>query len=176
MKRTFKTAFKTAKTDTLKTGLLTLAISTVLFTGAAQAENPVWKEGATEQSYEITVYHSPTCGCCKGWVKHLKDHNFAVNSVEVDNVMPFKQKYGVPQQGASCHTAVVNGKVVEGHVPAQDIKTLLASKNNIRLLTVPGMPSGGPGMDMPGARKDAFKVFAVTEGNEVKVYNQHEDY
>lgn len=161
---------------TLKTGLLTLALSAPLLSNTVLAENPRWKEGATAQSYEITVYHSPTCGCCKGWIKHLEDHNFAVQSVEVDNVMPFKQKYGVPQQGASCHTAVVNGKVVEGHVPAQDIKRLLASKNDIRLLTVPGMPSGGPGMDMAGAPKDAFKVYGITEDNRVKVYNQYENY
>ncbi|MBB1486418.1 DUF411 domain-containing protein [Oceanospirillum sp. D5] len=141
-----------------------------------QAANPVWLEGKNEQSYEIQVYHSPTCGCCKGWVDHLKDHNFKVESIEMHDVTPIKQKLGVPQQGASCHTAVVNGKVIEGHVPAQDIKQLLSAESDIRLLTVPGMPSGGPGMDYEGARKDAFKVFAMTEQGKVSTFNQYQDY
>lgn len=151
-------------------------LTTALVSAPAQAENPFWKEGVTQQRYSITVYHSSTCGCCKGWVKHLKDHNFDVTSVEVDDVMPYKAKLGVPRQGASCHTAEVNGKVIEGHVPASDIKRLLASKNDVRLLTVPGMPSGGPGMDMPGAPKDAFKVFAVSKDDKVSVFKQYENY
>lgn len=144
---------------------------------STQAANPVWEEDKTESVYEIDVYHSPTCGCCKGWIEHLEDHNFSVNSIEMHDVSPIKQKLGVPAQGASCHTAVVNGLVVEGHVPAQDIKTLLNQKtHNTRLLTVPGMPSGGPGMDMPGARKDAFKVYAVSKQDEVSTYNDYESY
>ena len=152
---------------------LTLSISI----SSVQAANPVWEENRTESVYAIDVYHSPTCGCCKGWIEHLEDHNFSVNSIEMHDVSPIKQKLGVPAQGASCHTAVVNGLVVEGHVPAQDIKTLLNQKtHNTRLLTVPGMPSGGPGMDMPGARKDAFKVYAVSDQDEVSTYNEYEDY
>jgi len=141
-----------------------------------QAANPVWLEGKNEQSYEIQVYHSPTCGCCKGWVDHLKAHNFKVESIEMHDVTPVKQKYGVPPRGASCHTAVVNGKVIEGHVPAQDIKRLLNAESDIRLLSVPGMPSGGPRMDYDGARKDAFKVFAINEQGEVSTFRQYQNY
>ncbi|WP_415896351.1 DUF411 domain-containing protein [Neptuniibacter sp. QD57_21] len=141
------------------------------------AADPYWEEGKTDQSYEIDVYHSPTCGCCKEWITHLEQHNFNVNSIEMHDVSPIKQRLGVPAQGASCHTGVVNGLVVEGHVPAQDIKKLLAdNSDNIRLLTVPGMPSGGPGMDMEGARKDDFKVYAVSDKNEVSVYSEYADY
>ncbi|MAC48100.1 MAG: copper amine oxidase [Oceanospirillum sp.] len=157
----------------LGSSLLTLFLTSI---HSVQAAEPVWLEGKTEQSYAIQVYHSPTCGCCKGWVDHLKDHNFKVESIEMHDVTPIKQKLGVPQQGASCHTAVVNGKVIEGHVPAQDIKQLLSAESDIRLLTVPGMPSGGPGMDYEGARKDAFKVFAVTEQGKVSTFNQYQDY
>ena len=145
-------------------------------TTTANAANPVWLEGKTDEAYQITVYRSATCGCCKAWIAHLKDHNFKVSDVVVDDVNPHKQRLGVPAQGASCHTAEVNGKVVEGHVPAQDIKRLLSSENNIRLLTVPGMPSGGPGMDMPGAAKQPFQVFSVTEDNKVDVYNNYSEY
>ncbi|MEH6579156.1 MAG: DUF411 domain-containing protein [Amphritea sp.] len=140
------------------------------------AGDPVWLEGKTEKQYEITVYRSATCGCCKGWISHLKDHNFSVKDVVVNDVNPHKQRLGVPQQAASCHTAEVNGKVIEGHVPAQDIKRLLAENNNIRLLAVPGMPSGGPGMDMPGAPRNDFKVFSVDDNNQVGTFNSYSGY
>lgn len=153
--------------------ILTLLLSTGM---TAHAANPIWQEGKTDLAYDIQVYHSPTCGCCKGWVDHLKDHHFKVESIEMHDVTPIKQRFGVPAQGASCHTAVVNGKVIEGHVPAQDIKQLLSSKSDIRLLAVPGMPSGGPGMDFEGARKDAFKVFAVSEEGRVSTFNHYEQY
>jgi len=142
----------------------------------SHAGDPVWLEGKTDQQYEITVYRSATCGCCKAWIDHLEDHAFIVKDEVVENVNSHKQRLGVPAQGASCHTAEVNGKVIEGHVPAQDIKKLLAEKSNVRLLTVPGMPSGGPGMDMAGARKDAFKVYSVDSDDKVAVYSSYENY
>ncbi|MEH6650774.1 MAG: DUF411 domain-containing protein [Motiliproteus sp.] len=139
----------------------------------ATAADPKWLQNKTDSSHDITVYRSESCGCCKGWIDHLRQHNFVVNDVTVDDVSPYKKKYGVPEQGASCHTAVIDGKVIEGHVPAQDIKSLLASDSDIRLLTVPGMPSGGPGMDGEGARKDPFKVYAVSGEDKVSVYRQY---
>lgn len=155
---------------------LTTAASMAVISASALAADPVWLEGKTDQVYSIKVYHSPSCGCCKGWIDHLEDHHFQVESIEMNDVDPIKQQYGVPPQGASCHTAVVNGKVIEGHVPAQDIKTLLASQNNIHLLTVPGMPSGGPGMDFDGARKDHFSVYAMDKNGKVSTYHRYEDY
>ncbi len=140
------------------------------------AADPVWLEGKTAQQYEITVYRSASCGCCKGWISHLKDHNFSVNDVVVNDVNPYKQRLGVPAQAASCHTAEVNDKVIEGHVPAQDIKRLLATANDIQLLAVPGMPSGGPGMDDAGARKDAFTVYSLDSQNRVGSFSQYADY
>jgi len=155
---------------------LLMSLSPLAVMESAFAADPVWLENKTDQQYEITVYRSESCGCCKGWISHLKDHNFSVKDVVVNDVNSHKQRLGVPQQAASCHTAEVNGKVIEGHVPAQDIKRLLASNNNIRLLTVPGMPSGGPGMDMPGARKDSFTVYAMDSEHQVSPYNHYSDY
>jgi hypothetical protein len=140
------------------------------------ASNPLWLEGKTAESHEITVYRSATCGCCKGWISHLKDHNFVVKDVAVDDVNKFKQQFDVPTQAASCHTAVVDGVVIEGHVPAQDIKRLLADKGDVRLLTVPAMPSGTPGMDPAGARKDDFRVYAISTDNRVDVFQTYTDY
>jgi len=152
------------------------ALLACLFATPLWASNPYWLDGMTPQSYAITVYRSASCGCCKGWIDHLEDHNFVVNDVTVDDVNRFKQQFDVPTQAASCHTAVVDGVVIEGHVPAQDIKRLLADKGDVRLLTVPAMPSGTPGMDTEGASSDPFRVYAVTEENQVEIYQTYSDY
>jgi hypothetical protein len=140
------------------------------------ASNPVWLEGRTSDRHEITVYRNASCGCCKGWIKHLEAHHFTVTDVTVDDVNKFKQQFNVPTQAASCHTAVVDGVVIEGHVPAQDIKRLLADKGDLRLLAVPGMPSGTPGMDSPGAPQDAFRVYAISHDDRVDVFQTYSDY
>jgi hypothetical protein len=140
------------------------------------ASNPLWLEGKTDDRHEITVYRSATCGCCKGWVKHLEEHNFVVKDVTVNDVNTFKQQFKVPAQAASCHTAMVDGVVIEGHVPAQDIKRLLADKRDVRLLAVPAMPSGAPGMDFDGAPKDAFRVYSISKDDRVDVFQTYSDY
>jgi hypothetical protein len=140
------------------------------------ASDPFWLEGKTADSHEITVYRSATCGCCKGWIKHLEEHNFVVTDVTVDDVNRFKQQFDVPSQAASCHTAVVDGIVIEGHVPAQDIKRVLADSGDVRLLTVPAMPSGTPGMDFEGAPKDPFRVFSISQDDRVEVFQSYSDY
>ena len=142
----------------------------------AWSANPYWLEGMTPERHEITVYRSASCGCCKGWIDHLEEHNFEVTDVTVDDVNRFKQQFDVPTQAASCHTAVVDGLVIEGHVPAQDIKRQLADRGDIRLLTVPAMPSGTPGMDTPGAASDEFRVYAVSDDNRVDVLKTYSDY
>jgi len=143
----------------------------------SMAADPVWLQGKTDDSYQITVYRSASCGCCKGWIDHLKEHDFEVNDVVVNDVSEHKSRLNVPAQAASCHTAVVNGVAIEGHVPAQDIKRMLQTETqDIRLLTVPAMPSGTPGMDTPGAAKDAFKVYSISNDNQVGVFNSYTDY
>ena len=135
-----------------------------------------WAQGNTEDRHEITVYRSETCGCCKGWISHLKEHNFDVKDIKVKSVEANKLNFDVPQKAASCHTAVVDGVVIEGHVPAQDIKRLLANRDDTRMLTVPAMPSGTPGMDTPGAPKHDFKVYAISNDNEVSVFKSYSNY
>lgn len=147
-----------------------------LLTLPSWASNPYWEHGKTAENPEITVYRSATCGCCKGWIAHLKDHDFVVKDVVVDDVQVHKDRLSIPPQASSCHTAEVNGVAIEGHVPAQDIKKLLTQKHDIRLLTVPGMPSGTPGMDEPGARKDDFHVYSVSRENQVEIFNSYSDY
>ena len=93
---------------------------------------------------EMTVYKSPTCGCCGKWITHMEENGFQVNAVDVLEMNIVKQKYGVSRELASCHTAVVDGYVVEGHVPADDVKRLLSEKPDVMGLSVPGMPVGSP--------------------------------
>ncbi len=95
---------------------------------------------------EITVYKTPTCGCCKEWVSYLKTNGFKVITHDLDNLSQVKAQHGVPAQLQSCHTAVVDGYVVEGHVPADDIWRLLTQRPKVTGITAPGMPQQSPGM------------------------------
>jgi hypothetical protein len=118
---------------------------------------------------EITVYKSPTCGCCNKWVKHLEDNGFDVKSENVTDVIPYKIKYGVTPQLASCHTAVIAGYTIEGHVPASDIKRLLKEKPAVQGLSVPRMPVGTPGMEQ-GSRKDPYQVISFDRDGRTGVF------
>ena len=120
----------------------------------------------------ITVFKSPTCGCCTGWVKHLEENGFKVKSLNVEDVTVYKKQADVPYGMGSCHTAFVGDYAVEGHVPAADIKRMLSEKPAIRGLTVPGMPMGSPGMDF-GPQKDAYKTYSYTESGQTKVFASH---
>ncbi len=126
------------------------------------------------ETIEITVHRSPTCGCCGKWIQHLKDNHFKVTDIVDDDIQAIKDKYGVSRQMQSCHTATVNGYVIEGHVPASDIKQLLKTKPAVAGLSVPGMPSGTPGMEM-GGRKDPYQVISFDKENHYQVFSQHND-
>lgn len=146
----------------------------MLISPLAWAEDPYWLEGKTDQVYDIQVWRSESCGCCKAWIEHLEDHEFRVLDTPVDNLNVVKDQYQIPQGARSCHTALVNGLLVEGHVPAQDIKKAL-EQGEVELLAVPAMPSGSPGMDFPGARKDDFAVIAKN-GDQVWKFAEYQDY
>lgn len=122
---------------------------------------------------KIEVYRSPSCGCCSKWLEHLKKNQFVVKEHVTENVKIIKEKVGVPANLASCHTALVNGYVIEGHVPAVDIKKLLKLKPEVIGLSVPGMPVGTPGMEM-GGKKDAYQVVSFDKENNYKVFTNYE--
>lgn len=109
----------------------------------------------------VTVYKSPTCGCCVKWVDHMRDAGFDVVVNDVDNVHPVKLRVGVPPGKGSCHTAEVDGYFLEGHVPAADVKRLLTERPAARGLAVPGMPAGSPGMEVPDGRVQPHDVELV---------------
>jgi hypothetical protein len=119
----------------------------------------------------ITVYKTPTCGCCKDWVKHLEKSGFAPTVHDLADLSETKDTLGVPTALRSCHTAVIGGYVIEGHVPADLIRKIVSDKPvNLVGLAVPGMPVGSPGMEVAGGRKDAFDVIAFTREGKRSVY------
>lgn len=113
---------------------------------AALALGKFAKAGAQDAPL-VSVYKNPACGCCGEWVKHMRANGFRVEMREIADVTPIRRRYGVPDQLASCHTAVVGGYAIEGHVPASDIRRLLRERPKVRGLAVPGMVPGSPGME-----------------------------
>jgi hypothetical protein len=120
----------------------------------------------------IEVYKSASCGCCKEWVKHLEANGFSVKARDVDNPSDYREKFGIPTEFGSCHSARVNGYALEGHVPAAEIKRLLAEKPKARGLAVPAMPMGSPGME--GPRSDPYDVLLVKDGGKATVYKHYQ--
>lgn len=120
----------------------------------------------------VKVYKSPTCGCCGQWVAHLRDHGFEVEVEDVADVDAVKRREGVPPALASCHTALVGGYVVEGHVPADDVTRLLAERPEALGIAAPGMPVGSPGMEM-GAWKDPYDVVLFGRDGARRVFARH---
>ena len=126
-----------------------------------------------EEKQNITVYKSATCGCCKGWVSHLEDNGFAVKTHDMKDMSQIKKMAGITPKLSSCHTAMIDGYVIEGHVPASDIKRLLKERPDIKGLTAAGMPLGSPGMEMPDGRKDAYKVLSIDKEGKTAVFAEH---
>lgn len=127
--------------------------SAVAGTAAAPAAAaPAPDTGATNASggmspLQMTVYKSPTCSCCKGWSEYMSEEGFAVKTVDTDDVDAVKSEHGLTDGSLkSCHTAIIGGYVIEGHVPAADVKRLLAERPDITGLSAPGMPMMSPGM------------------------------
>ena len=118
----------------------------------------------------MTVYKSPTCQCCSKWIEHVKAAGFTVKTVDQDDLSSLKADLGVTKNLASCHTALVGGYVIEGHVPASDIQRLLKERPKIVGLAAPGMPGAGPGMD---TSKDPYDVLAFNAKGETTVWAKH---
>lgn len=120
----------------------------------------------------ITVYKTPTCGCCKVWVDHLRKDGFKVSQIDLPNLNEIKAENGVPPMLKSCHTAVVEGYTVEGHVPMNDIWRLLNQRpKSIRGISVPGMPAGSPGME--SSNPQPYDVFIFDDQGNTEVFASH---
>lgn len=137
-------------------------------TGAAAMRGPVLAQDAPH----MTVWRSPSCGCCGKWVDHMKAAGFKVTVESVDDLDKVKRLAGVSDELASCHTARIGGYTIEGHVPAADIKRLLTERPDVRGLAVPGMPMGSPGMEMPDGSREPYEVLAF-KGAKTYVFRKH---
>jgi hypothetical protein len=124
----------------------------------------------------VEVWKSPSCGCCKNWIAHMKAHGFRVRVHEVGNTAA-RERLGIPMPMGSCHTARVGGYAIEGHVPARDVLRLLKDKPDAIGLAVPGMPVGSPGMDGPGygGRRDPYDVLLVGRDGRGSVFSSYVD-
>jgi hypothetical protein len=139
----------------------------------------VWDK-ETEPDYsgitEMTVYRSPSCGCCGVWIEHAQKHGFKIEDIKTEEMEALKQQHNVPAELASCHTTIIDGYVMEGHIPADDIKSFLAQKpNDLVGLAVPGMPIGTPGMEAKDI-KQPFQVLAFNNKGEVEVFREYQSY
>ncbi|MCG7392931.1 DUF411 domain-containing protein [Microvirga sp. ACRRW] len=128
------------------------------FLGAASVGLVARAAIAQEPLPKVVVTKDPSCGCCSGWVDHLRQAGFSADVIETSEINRIKVRLGVPQDLASCHTAEVGGYVLEGHVPADAIKRLLMEKPQAKGLAVPGMPVGSPGMEVEGVENDTYDV------------------
>lgn len=146
------------RTATIALALGIAAAASAAFVPASSAE-------------EIAVYKAPWCGCCEAWADHLRDNGFSVTVTEMEDLAPLKAQQGVPVALQSCHTAIVDGYTIEGHVPASDIARLLAERPDADGLAVPGMPMGSPGMEQ-GDRREPYTVILFSDGEE-SVFSRH---
>jgi hypothetical protein len=145
-----------------------------LLAALALAPLASWATQAAKDKVLVEVWKDPNCGCCKDWVSHLQANGFAVKVNETGN-NAMRAKLGIPQNLGSCHTALVGGYAVEGHVPAADIRKLLKEKPQAVGLTVPGMPVGSPGMDgaIYGKRRDPYDVLLVLKTGQTRVFSSY---
>jgi hypothetical protein len=145
----------------MKTPLRLVALSALLLTSLAQAA----------EQLTIDVHRDANCGCCKAWISHLESNGFKVNDHVETDMSSVKQRLGVQPRLASCHTGVINGKFVEGHVPAEQVLAL-TQRNDLKGIAVPGMPMGSPGMEM-GDRKDAYQVIGLRNDGKDQVIAEY---
>jgi len=140
--------------------VMSLALSPALHSAAlAQAAMP---------ANELTVYKSPYCGCCGKWVDYMRGHGFSVKVHDLDDLSAIKTMAGVPSRLQSCHTAMIGGYVLEGHVPVDAVRRLLDSGAKVQGLAVPGMPVGSPGME--GGSPEAYTVYSFAGGGTSEVF------
>lgn len=127
--------------------------------------------GADGQALKITMYKNPSCACCDKWVEHLERAGFAVETIRSNEMHVIKQREGIDASTASCHTAFIDGYVLEGHVPARDIKRLLDERPAVKGLAVPGMPMGSPGME--GNYRDPYDVVTFDGRGNTTVWSSY---
>lgn len=155
----------TSSRSTLDLRVLLAGVMLLLFSGYLQADENTQVNAAAD----ITVYKTPYCGCCTKWIEHLQQAGFDVDVKFVEQTNSIRSRLGIPDKLASCHTAVVAGYWVEGHVPADLIQKLIADRpEHIKGISAPGMPQGAPGMDIPNSAP--YTVYSLDDNGQTAVY------
>lgn len=146
--------------------VISLALGSLATAAFARSPEP-------EQS-QLTVYKSSSCGCCSAWVDHLLSAGLSAETIDVDHyeLQAVKVRMAIAPELSSCHTAILDGYFIEGHVPADDIKRLIAERPDALGLTVPGMPIGSPGMEM-GEEREPFDTLLVLKDGSTEIFAQH---
>ncbi len=126
---------------------------------------------AVAQVRRMTAYKTAWCGCCDGWVTHMRGAGWTVDVVEREDLSPIRARYGVPDRYAGCHTAVVGAYAIEGHVPAADVDRLLRERPTAVALAAPGMPAGSPGMEAAG--RQPYVTLLINRAGEATVFGRH---
>lgn len=147
-----------------------LACLLLVACGTAAVQQPAASVG---DARVMTVYKSPSCGCCTDWVAYLEDHGYDITVEDVTSVTAIKEEQGIPRSMHSCHTAMIDGYLIEGHVPFEDIEWLLTEQPDVAGIAVPGMPVGSPGMEVPGTPAQPYDVVAFDEGGTVEVFSSY---
>ncbi|GAV20614.1 hypothetical protein MMIC_P1586 [Mariprofundus micogutta] len=127
----------------------------------------------SESKAEIVMFKSEGCECCAGWAEHMRNAGFNVVEKKQNDMDLIKTKYGVPEKLSSCHTAIVDGYVIEGHVPANDVARLLKDRPKVTGLTAPGMPMKSPGMQAGGQSPENYDVFTFDEVGKSNVFTSY---
>ena len=128
---------------------------------------------ARAEARALTIYKTPWCGCCSGWVTHMRRAGFTPTVVELEDLAPIRQRYGISFEQSSCHTGVAGGYALEGHVPPADVVRLLRERPKARALIVPGMPMGSPGMENPAGQREPYDVLLLLPDGKTRVFARH---
>lgn len=149
-----------------------IAVASVAFVAAFIAARMTASQ-QTAAGPLVEVFKSATCGCCSKWVDHMRANGFTVRATDVPDLQPIKSSRGVPRELQSCHTSIVGGYVVEGHVPAADVRRLLKEKPAVAGIAVGGMPVGSPGMEFNDLKPQAYDVMSFDKAGKTAVYAKH---
>ena len=137
-------------------------VTRTLLPGRAEVPTPTPEVSPVLAGLTATVYKTQSCGCCKGYVEFLEKHGVTVEAIDTNKFMQIKADEGIPAPAISCHTTLIDGYVVEGHVPLEGLEQLITERPDIDGIALPGMPVGTPGM--PGVKQGAFEVLALKDG------------
>lgn len=148
------------------------AIATPSDNADATSSEHLATRGNSVQAATVIAYRSPTCGCCKGWVEHMRQQGFQVEDHVIEDIESVKREYNIPIDLASCHTATVAGYAIEGHVPAADVRKLLEQQIEVLGIAVPGMPIGSPGMES-GNIREPYTVFSFDASGPYQAFARH---